>query len=389
MRDRWLRLLLVLLPLTLVVVDGCSQDEKSTNPGGETMTSAEFQQEMEAVMELASADLMDCQVGYLIDPVANADLFEFLQTEILVTVGEGGGLAQYYGTWDDTSAHRDDGMGVTRTLATPANAVRLMLVGADTLGTPLAGNLTVSSISVEVDTVNNVYEVSLDATLQEYTSNDVAETALYLELIGDPEGGGGSGDFTLELTSAGSICDVAYDLAVAADNGTVTASGWLQGQIRVAFQVAMATAGTDTTVTATISFGTGTPPRVRATLTAHPGADQNCLSGSVFVRGQQQADIVTTGCGTDEMTVFMVVGTDSLPAAEVLEDLWGLISGLTGVSGTPLMDPISLPFGSNPAAGPTSGLGCGPAWPASGDSRSFRQLEALPGKPRSRAHPRG
>lgn len=389
MRDRRLRLLAVLLPLLVVVVLGCSQDEKSTQPGGEDMTSAEFQQEMEAVMELTTADLMECRVAYLIDPVDNADLFEFLQTEILATVADGGDLAQYYGTWDDTSPDRSDGEGIARTLPTPANAVRLMLVGADTLGTPLSGDLTLTGISVEADTLNNVYEVSFDAALREDASGDRAEVALALELIGDPEGNGGSGDFSLELTSSGSVCGVAYDLAVAADNDAVTASGWYQDQIRVGFQSTMLTAGADTSVTATITIGTGTPPRVRLTLAAHPGAQENCLEGSVFVRGRHQADIVATGCGTDEMAVFMVVDADSLPAAEVVGDLWGTIGGLIDAGGVPALVPIALPFGHNPAAGPTSGLGCGPAWPASGGARSVRPLEALPGKPRSRVHPRG
>jgi hypothetical protein len=386
MRSRWLRALCVLLPLVVLIAIGCSKDEKSTNPdnGGGAMTSEEFIQEMDDVAERATAGLMDCQVGYLIDLEANADLFAFLQSEVLPAVAEGAGIAPYYGTWDDTSSSRSDGIGVVRTALTPANAVRLMLVGTDTLGTPLGGDLTLTSVSVDVDTVNNVYEVSFDAALHEHASNDVAQVALSFQLIGNPEGSGGLEDFTLDLASSGSICDVAYDLNVAAQSGAITISGWYQDQIRVAYQVAITTTESDTTVTATISLGTGTPPRVRVAFTAHPGATEDCLTGTVSVRGHKQADLVATGCGTDEMTVYLVVGADSLTAAEVLGDLWAQIGGFIEGGGAPVMGPVALPFGYNPAAGPTSGLGCRLAWSASAGSRSGPPFEVLPGKPRSR-----
>lgn len=332
MRTRWLRAMSLSLPLILVIAFGCSKDDKPSDPGGgeEQMTAAEFEQEMEDITTSATSDLVDCKAGYLLDPAANADMFEFLQTEVLPSVAGGGEPSQYYGTWNDTSPTRNDGEGITKSAATPANAVRLILVGTDTLGTPLNGDLTLLDVAVVADTVNHVFEVSFDAELHEYTTGDEAEITLEFELHIVPDGGEELADFTLDLTSSGSICDVAYNLDVAAQDGDITIGGWYQGQTKVTYQIAVTTTETDTTLTATLSFGTTTPPRVRVTLTANPGAAEDCLTGQVYVRGRKQADIVAAGCGTDDVTAYMVVEGESLLVADVLGGIWTQLEDLLG-----------------------------------------------------------
>lgn len=392
MRNRWLRVAPLLVLAVVLVVYGCSKDdEKSTTPGNndEVLTPEQFTEEMQEVTSSATADLMDCKAVYLIDPMANADLFEFLQGEILPVVAGGGGLSEYYGTWDDTSSARDDGEGIARVDTTPTGAVRLMLIGADTLGTPLNGDLTLEGVTIVVDTLNGVFEVAFDATVHESTTGDQAEIELDLELVVDQQGSGGLEDITVDLASSGSICDVDYDLDVLAQDGAVAINGWYQGQIKVTYQVVVTTTETDTTVTATVSFGATTPPRVRVTLTANPDAPTDCVTGSVYVRGNKQADIVATGCGTDEMAVFMVVDGDSLPAEEVLGELWDQIEGLVGDEGEFALTGLASPvLAYDPCAGFTAARGYPPALRASVGPRSHRLLEAPRETPRLRAHPR-
>ncbi len=392
MRSGWLRVAWVLVPVLVLVVLGCSDDDdKSTTPdnGNEVLTPAEFTEEMQEVTTGATSGLMECKAGFLIDPIANADLFEFLQSEILPEVAGGGNPSEYYGTWDDTSPARDDGEGITRTATTPTDAVRLMLVGADTLGTPLNGDLTLEDVAIVVDTLNGVFEVAFGAALHEYTTGDEAQVTLDLELVSDPQGSGELEDVTVDLASSGSICDVEYDLDAALQDGAVTLSGWYQGQIKVTYDVAVTMTETDTTATATVSFGTTTPPRVRVMLAVNPDAPADCVTGSVYVRGTKQADIVATGCGTEDVVAYMVVDGDSLLAEEVLGDLWDQIEGLIGngeeFSLTGLAGPA---LAYNPCAGFTAARGFPPALRASVGPRSPRLPEAAREMPRGRVHPR-
>ncbi len=332
-----------------LLLGGCSDDDETTQPGNgeEQMTAEQLMQEIEDVSAQASTGLTECQAGELLDPLANEDMLDYLERQMLPDMLLGTPLSAFYGTWDDTSASRDDGQGIARIAATPTDAVRLLLVATDSLGAPLEGHLTLNELDVEGDTLAGTFAMTFDAALLETTTGDEAAFTLTMNAEGEAVAGSGLEAASLEMTSAGQMCAVAYSLTISVEEGAISLSGFYEDEVRVAYEVGLTMAGGDTLLTASIAVGSGAVPLVRVEIEAQP-SDTDCVTGAVIIRGRQQAEIVATGCGTEEVQVYVVVDGEMLPAEEVFEELWAaledLLGGLEVAAAGPLA--LSMPPGS-------------------------------------------
>ncbi len=281
----------------------------------------------------------------------------------LEAVMAGEDIAGYYGTYDDTSPSRQDGIGVERTLLVPNDAIKLLLVGSDSSGTALSGDLSVSNVVFEADTTAQTMAVAFAGIVHE-SSGDTMEFDFNLSLEGEIDPEGDITDMEVNLAASGSVCALSYALFLEIDGqSNIAVSGHYQEDgNKVSFEVTANTTPPDTTTSMTIWVGPDSRPTVLVQMVANT-SNENCVSGKIEVNGQKQADLVATGCGTEEMQVYAVVQGEQVPVEDVFDELNELLEELG------LLD-IELPFGSFSAAalgssGPIGFIGRPSEWQTS------------------------
>jgi hypothetical protein len=319
-----------------VVLLGCGDDDKSPtgddDDNEEPMTSAEVEEALAPLVTGLEEGAADCKAGYLLDTEMNADMLDFLMSEILMNVVSGQPVSAYYGTYQDLLPGVE-GEGVTKTASVPTNGVRAMLIGTDTLGAPLSGYLLLQNMVVAIDSVQGggaSADVELVAKLHEEGSGDEIAIDLDLSLLATADGEGNLEDLVATVDLTGNACDLFYgvDFEMTGLDDGMDLVGWYRYEDLTVHYSLNAELQPDTTVTAHIWTGSSQNAGMHILLEGELGASEDCLTGGVYYKGDKQGDIVSTGCGTEDLAVFIVVQGDSIPAEEVLGDLMDLIEGI-------------------------------------------------------------
>ena len=316
-----------------VVLFGCGDDDDSPagddNDNEEPMTSEEVEEALAPLVTGLEEGAADCKAGYLLDTEMNADMLDFLMSEILMSVVSGQPVSAYYGTYQDLLPGVE-GEGVTKTASAPSNGVKAMLIGTDTLGAPLSGYLLLQNMVVEIDTVGGLgADVQLVAKLHEDGSGDEVAIDLDLDLLATVDGEGSLENLVATVDLSGNACDLFYGMDMDMDlSEGMDLVGWYRFEDLTVHYSLNAELQPDTTVTAHIWTGSSQNAGMHIALEGELGATEDCLTGGVYYKGDKQGDIVSTGCGTEDLAVFIVVQGDSIPAEEVLGDLMDLIEGI-------------------------------------------------------------
>ncbi|MFH1144080.1 MAG: hypothetical protein V1774_06020 [Candidatus Eisenbacteria bacterium] len=336
LRNPWIMRWAAACALLGAVMLGCGDDKSPSSDDDDdegAMTAEELQAELMPLVSGMNETAADCSAGQVLDTEANADMFEYLMGEILAPVLAGQPAYQFYGTYQDQTAG-DDGTGVAKVSDAPYTGIKVLLVATDTLDSPITGYLLLSNVSLAtvIDTASGLVAVDLSVNAKLHEDQSGEEIVLNLENLevnAQTDEEGELLDLDAELDLSGSACGLSYEIDMDLDlQEGMDLTGWYSYDgLTVNYAVA-AHLQPDTALTAHIWTGPSQNPTVSVILEAQVGDSTGCLTGSINVRGTKQADIVSTGCGTDSLEVFLVVQGEQIPAEEVLGELLDLLEGI-------------------------------------------------------------
>ena len=322
----------LLFVATLALFPGCGDDDDNDdNPfgpnGGDTLTTEEVLEQLDQFSAGIVIPGDECEALYMLNGLTimqNSSELAFLLQVIAGATEEEGDLSSWYGTWEDTSSGI---LPIELILidSLPANAVRVRMLGADTLGNAVPGDLTIHQLLMLDD--SDTLEISVSAHVDGSTDSLalVVSGALGLE------------DLSGDLAIGGNICDVTFHLAVEADGATdeVVLSGWYDypGEPKIWFEFT----GTvedddlipeeDSEITGTVHVWTTENPTFDMVITAVNDPD-TCMTGMITLAGSEEAELLVVNCEADTPDVYLVVDGHVFEAEEFLEALYDVIFGL-------------------------------------------------------------
>jgi len=231
----------------------------------------------------------------------------------------------FHGTWADTSASTSDGTGVVRIDANdPPDAIRLEVVGTDSIGIPISGDVTLSierhqrrgqSIAADIEIV--VRETASEDTIE--LSGSITASG---DLIGDPTGA------VVAIDVTGTTCGHSFALELDSDpNVGMDASGFYLVETTVSFVIDVNSTPADSSVTARVWMGSEVNPQILMTVSADP-RPTDCVTGEVLVFGQKQGDIISRYCQTDSAAVFVAFEADTVAIEDLFADFLDLLDDL-------------------------------------------------------------
>ncbi|MFH1682033.1 MAG: hypothetical protein ABIH26_15495 [Candidatus Eisenbacteria bacterium] len=318
----------LVLSLSVALFPGCGgEDGEKNNPAGpgesgDTLTTEDVLSEIEDVMGSVQVAYEDCDPYYVLAGLPlpeNLPEIGLLVAAIDSAMGNGGDLSPFYGTWQDTTPFRPLD-GPVRIGAEPSHAVRIVVIGLDTLGGQVPGTITLHEFfgGESTDSVRVSVSVHADAS-----PND----SLWILIKGEMSEAAGAGDVKLWAHSCGAECFL--EIEVAGQDGEASISGWYAypGEATLHFS---ASGSVDTTmseggVEGTLHLWTTEDPEFDLTVTMVDDPD-TCLYGTIKIDGSPEAEIYMVNCDDEEaVAVYMVVDGHAFDAEEMLGEFYELL----------------------------------------------------------------
>ncbi|MBN1826606.1 MAG: hypothetical protein JW958_10080 [Candidatus Eisenbacteria bacterium] len=322
--------------LALAFFPGCGGDDDDNPAGGggdDTLTAEEIFATVEDFLAPVGSVSDECPSMYML----NEDAIEENMNEMFFMLSLlGADIEDLYGTWTQTGTLFDTLAGMERTSASPANAVKILMTAADTMGTLWPGDITI----YEFDVDTNLADMNMDIRGAIHL-DDFADSA-YLDLSGhiatNMEDLGDLDD--VEVTSAdvslqGVVCDFCFlaDLEMTGADSLV-ASGWYDDATidKTYFEATlkMLDVGEEEVgARGTFSLWTTVAPAVRFDMVLVSDPD-TCVTGDLTIAGKKEASFFVTDCSSEEPGIWIVIDGVVYDAEEYMEDLLALIEDLEG-----------------------------------------------------------
>ena len=325
----WLILLATFsLAIALVFFPGCGDedDDNPTGPSGstDTLDAEEILSEIENFAGSFEQIAESCPpmefIGSLMDEAVmdeNGALLFFLLSLI-----ETPDISTLYGTWQADTTGQIPQMILVDSL--PDNAVKLMMVGVDTLGNLLNGDLTIYNLTLG-ETENGLdMDIDIAVHVEGYTDS------LHLSVAGtigmDAEGEISSADITI----SGNSCAVLFSLTFETIDGTdMEISGWYEipSVDKVNFALSGDLLGEGEVGSGTFHIWTEAAPTFDLDMIFSSDAD-TCITGEIEIDGNLAATIYATNCDEEEPDFWIVIDGVIYDGAVYIEsflDLLGFI----------------------------------------------------------------
>lgn len=382
--------LALLIPAFVLFFVGCGgDDDNPTDPGGggngdnDTLTTQQVVTEVQDNFSSLQNLQTECDALLLIDPTMNMDEFFFMLGMVGSIFGLGEEekwavadttLADFYGTWEDTTV-AGDLMGVVRTAATPATAFKILLESVDSTGTPITGNLTISSLTRTVNIQQSTMTISASLSLNE-DGGESASIDFSVTIDASLLDGGINLDSLdtipeIDMTLSGDFCGLEVEMNLTtSENGTVSLTGYYEfdGE-RMSYS--METDATEEPICAEFEVWEGTSQSSTEFYLAVTVCDSidDCVSGSIEIEGVEEVTFWAEDCDADSPSVYMDINGETFTGEEVFEEfaalfdmIWGIdledLGELNKVGSEPAYNRSGrfLPLKNNPALFLTKGI---------------------------------
>ncbi len=335
----------LLMPLVGIFFAGCGGDDNPTDAGnnggngtGDTLTTEEVVTEVQTTFSSLEELTVDCDALFLLDAELNLDQFLFLGSVVdsILTDSLGtASLADYYGTWDDTSMAGDYG-GVVRINSSPNDAMVLLLDGVDSTGTALTGNLTITSLTRSVDIQARTITYSGQISLNVDGGDSVSLSFSFTVDASLVDEGGLDSLATIpdiDLTMSGNVCGLSFSFTLeTTQDGQLSMSGYYEESgDRISFAMSTNVDEQDTCATFQVWEGESQNNTSFYLTTTVCNSDTNCLTGTIEIEGSEEATLYAEDCASDSPSVYMEVDGETFSGEEVFSGLSDIFNSLFGL----------------------------------------------------------
>ncbi|RPJ43232.1 MAG: hypothetical protein EHM19_09070 [Candidatus Latescibacterota bacterium] len=319
--------------LAFALLPGCGggDDDNPSGPNGnDTLATEQVLQEIENVLGSVQSSYQGCDAVYVVSGLLNEETSGENTPEILFLASvidsasrNEGDLSPFYGSWQDTTplqpldapARVDD---------EPASAVAVLLVGVDTLGALVTGDITLNEFFADQETGEIRVEAAVHA--------DGGPDSLWFRVDGELASDLSTADVELWLRACAAGFYAHAELSTGENASNATISGWYEypGDPKLWFEIAGSGDASDIegSVSGTIHLWTTDDPEFDLVLNLVNDPD-TCLTGEIEIEGHKEADIYMVDCDDDSAAaLYIVIDGQTFDGEELLGEIFGILVSL-------------------------------------------------------------